>query len=137
MKPSISKIILNDFPSLFSLLSLVILWLPAVLVGLPLAFHLMISFMPAAVLIWRVLRINEFFKSGMLAEGCVERLQFVKDRARLEYSYRVGDQKFNDWCPVHRTKRTKGLRPGMPVAVLHDPHHPERSIIRDLFEAKR
>ena len=74
--------------------------------------------------------------TGSTVEGTVEELRIVRDRGRLEYSYRVGGQRFAAWCPVHKAKQVTALHVGQKLTVLVAPEKPAHSIVADLFVAR-
>ncbi len=138
MTPSLRKIIWNDWPALFCVLSVFIIWI--VRYAFPPAWKLpalpwAISGVALLALGWRVLRVKKFFSLGAAAEGSVEAVRIVKDRGRLEYSYEVEGRKIVAWCPVHKSKQILGIRVGQKITVLYDSRRHESSIVRELFVA--
>lgn len=140
MKASFRKIVWNDWPALFSFVTLPIVWaihfaFPYLKRGAdaPLVFALALSVLAAAALVWRIARVRGLFASGVAVEGTVEAVRIVKDHGRLEYSYRVGDRPVTGWCAVHKSRQVFGLRIGQKLTVLVDREKPERSIMADLF----
>jgi hypothetical protein len=143
MKASIRKIVWNDWPALFSFVAVPIVW--AIHFAFPYlkrgadapdeGFALGLSILAAAALAWRIARVRGLFSSGNAVDGIVESVRIVKDRGRLEYSYRVGGRAMTGWCPVHKSKQVLGLRAGQKLTVLVDRAKPGRSIVADLFVA--
>ena len=143
MKPLIIKIVWNDWPALFAVVSLPILVIlyfihPFVLSkpetkGFIQVFLLILSIPVFALLFWRIGRVKSLFRTNVTVPGIIEDLFIVKDRGRLEFSYVIGSKKINSWAPVHETKHVISMSSGMEVNVLYDPKKPSRAIIRELF----
>lgn len=142
MKPSIAKIVSNDWPALFSALGVPIVWgmhlaFPYLRNGgtSPLALAAALSALALAVLARRIARVKALFVSGLRANGVVTGLRIVRDRGRLEYEFPVQGSIVTSWCPVHKTKQVLALSVGDGVEILYDGRDPRKSIVRDLFAA--
>src|SRR5512145_2437180 len=102
MKPRIGSILWTDWPALFGLMSLPVIWL--ICAQLPFvrrdggfgAFDALVLAVPLSLLaggfvVWRIMRIHRLFAHGQLLRARVTRLDTaVTDRCRLEFSYDFG-----------------------------------------------
>ncbi len=143
MKTSLNKIIWNDFLALFAFCVIPIIWIihfgfPYLKKGAhaPIEIGIGVCFLAILALSWRISRVKSLFASGEKTDGVVLAVRIVKDRARLEYSYRVNEEIFDGWSPVHKTKQVLALQVGQKITVLYDRSQPVKSIVADLFLAK-
>ena len=143
MKASLTKIIWNDWPALFALCAIPIIWI--IHFGFPylkkeafapIEIGISVCILAAVALVWRIVRVTRLFDSGEQTDGVVEAVRIVKDRGRLEYSYRVKEEIISGWNPVHKSKQVLSLRVGQTITVLFDRAQPKKSIVADIFIAK-
>ena len=143
MKPALTKIIWTDWPSLFLVLAIPIIWIiyfvfPILKVSAeaPILLAIAIS-TTSGVLLWkRISGINKLFSEGTTVAGRILAVRLAKDRGRIEYTYSTGEDFHRSWSPVHKTKKLlqlSELTPDDPIEVIYDPRKPQRSIIKDLY----
>lgn len=140
MRPRLFKIIENDWPTLFSVLGLPIIWAIAFLFPYIRKGGVFDPILAVAgsvlciiIFLWRVYRIYRLFIHGAEVPGVLLELYIVKDRGRFEYTYQVNEETISTWCPIHKSKHVLGFRQGQPLKVLYDPNKPRHSIVQDLF----
>jgi len=143
MKTSLTKIIWNDWPALFAFCAIPIIWIihfgfPYLKNGasVPIEIGIGLSIIAMLALVWRITRVQKLFASGEKTDGVVVAVIIVKDRGRLEYSYRVNEEIIDGWSPVHKSKQVLSLQVGQKITVLYDRTHPVKSIVADIFIAK-
>jgi hypothetical protein len=143
MKTSLTKIIWNDWSAFFAFCAIPIMWIihigfPHFKNGasVPIEIGIALSVIAMLALVWRITRVQKLFVSGEETNGVVVAVIIVKDRGRLEYSYRVNEEIINGWSPVHKSKQVLSLQVGQKITVLYDRIHPVNSIVADLFIAK-
>ena len=144
MRPSILSIINTDWPALFLAISLPMIiaitalhplffpssggrWDLLAYLGLPVAA---ISF---GLMVWRVRRVINLFKNGIVYSGKVTRIQLTKGRGRIDFTYRTEQGELRTWQPVHQTKRVLAIRIGQEISVLAKPSMKQIAIIKELF----
>ena len=140
MSPSLTKIVCHDWPALFSLLFIPVIWIihftfPYIKSGASAPMWIATTISTAAIisLIWRVQRINKLFKLGIPTHGVCLGVQIKRDRGLFSYSYKVDDKDHLSWCPVHKSKYVLSFEIGQNITVLYDQSFPKRSIVKDLF----
>lgn len=143
MKPSLVKILWNDWPSMASTIAIPIffgiyLFHPWLFKGSesqnwPIYF-LAISVSSAIfIILLRISSIHSLFKAHNETEGVIEYLSIVKDRGRLEYSFMIGNERINSWSPVHKTKHVLSFNSGDVVTILYKPNNASKSLIKELY----
>lgn len=85
--------------------------------------------------VWRVVRVERFFLTGVSVVATVTKIVFSKDRGRLEFNFRAGGKDVSAWCLVHKSAAIQSIEVGQNIRVVHDREKPERAIVSDLFEA--
>jgi hypothetical protein len=142
MKPSLPVILWNDWPALASWIGLLVTW---ALYCAALFFkgeQQIAHFFPLAIAVtlmcfalagWQIGRVHALFVSGIDVPGMITCLWIVRDRARLEFRYRVGEAEFDCYAPVHKTARVLAFSEEQTVRVLVNPANPRRAIVRDLY----
>jgi hypothetical protein len=144
MTPRFTRIVATDWPALFS--AVVIPMVLLLVVAYPMFgpshgdaseqvffFGLPIAAVAFSVLCWRVFRVLHLFSRGVQVEGTIARVQLVKDRGRVEFSYLRQGRMESSWQPVHKTKAVQRLEPGQAVQLLVHPTKSKVAIIRHLF----
>jgi hypothetical protein len=140
MKPSILKIIWTDWLALFSAVAIPVVWIihiafPHLKKGAtaPIEIGIVLSILASISLIWRILRIQNFFGSGILTKGIFEEFIIVKDRGRFVYFYTIDGRDYHSWCAVHKTKKVRSFITGQEIEVFYQKSNHARSIVKDLF----
>ena len=144
MKPRLSRILWTDWPALFFLLAIPLIWVAGFLFPLkrPSAsfgsFEMFtiaapISLVAGRFLVWRILRIRALFQRGHLTKGRITGIRIARDRGRLEFSYDFAGRPFQSWMPVHKNKQVLAFQIDQEVDVLVDPRRPHTAIVRDLY----
>jgi hypothetical protein len=145
MKPRLSKIIWTDWPALFCAFAIPGIWIigfvfpylrhgaqfdttAALTVALP------ISVIAGGFLLWRIGRIQRLFALGRLVPGLVLDVRIIRDRGRLDFTYKLDGNRFRSWMPIHKNKQTLALPPNQEVEVLVDASRPSRAVVRHLYE---
>ncbi len=141
MRPSIAKIVWNDWVAFFSAVGVPMVW------GIHFAFPYLRKGATAAptlaaglcalaltVVAWRIARVNALFISGSRAKGVITGVRIARDRGRLEYSFPVQGSTVESWYPVRKTRRVLALRVGEEVEILYDAREPRRAIVKELFQ---
>jgi hypothetical protein len=85
------------------------------------------------VLIWRVFTIRAVFNDGLEAQAVISKVEFYRNRGRIEYTYTHQGQSYTSGNSVIKTKSTKGIKIDERVIVIVDRNHPKRAFIRDLY----
>lgn len=101
------------------------------LVALPVFLALAVVFTILAVL--RFMALKSYFSNGILTQGVIVDIWFMKDRGRVTYSYEVNGQLFTRGNAIMRTKETKVLVKGKKVDVLVKSNSYKKAIIVHLY----
>lgn len=145
MRPNMLKIIWNDWPALFGVIFVPVIWIvnfawpyirPSannnedriVFVAIP------ASIVALVLLMWRVVRVYRLFQRGQIVVATITWIHIVRDRGRIDFSYEIGATPHTSWMPVHRTKDVLSLHEGQQIEVLVDKKSPNTAIIRQLFQ---
>ena len=144
MKPRIGSILWTDWPALFGLMCLPVIWL--ICAQLPfirrdggfglfdaLALALPLSLLAGGFVAWRIMRIQRLFAHGQLVRARVTRLDTVTDRCRLEFTYDFGGVRVTSYTPVYKNRQVAALALNQEVEVLVDAMHPDHAIVRQLY----
>lgn len=140
-KPSLMRVISNDYPSLLAALFPIVFWAFTAYFyyggdtssELFLLLSIGITLAAAPVLIWRYRLISSVFEDGMETPGTIQSVYFFRGRGRVEYVYMFQGQKYSSGNAVNRTKYTRTLRDGQPVTVFVDPENPKRAFIKEIY----
>lgn len=148
-KPAIQRIVWTDYTAFFAsslpvaFWVIVLAWVPdwrgtgpvASPAAAPVLVMGAILTTLGAILVtaWRVAWFWSLFRSGKIVPGKIESVNFRRDRGRVEYIYAFHNQSFQARAALHRTLKTRKIKPGDHVTLLVDPQHPGRSFIRDLY----
>ena len=144
MKPRIGSILWTDWPALFGLMSLPVIWL--ICAQLPfirrdsdfgaldaLVLAVPLSLLAGGFVVWRIMRIHRLFAHGQLLRARVTRLDTVSDRCRLEFTYDFGGTRVTSCTPVYKNRQVEALALNQDVEVLVDATRPEHAIVRQLY----
>ena len=144
MKPRIGSILWTDWPALFGLMSLPVIWL--ICAQLPfvrrdggfgafdaLVLAVPLSLLAAGFVVWRIMRIHRLFAHGQLVRARVTRLDTVTDRCRLEFTYDFAGTRVTSCTPVYKNRQVAALALNQEVEVLVDATRPGNAIVRDLY----
>jgi hypothetical protein len=150
-KPSIFRVIENDYTALMGLIVPVLSWLfylafrlvPSLKLWDPLIntigsqFFLLVgaiaTLVGLALVVWRIKFFEDIFQAGIEAQGRIKSVNFLGDRCRIEFTYIFRNETFVAGKTVRRSARAQMLQPGQPVILLVDPDERRRILIRDLF----
>lgn len=140
-KPSLFRIISNDYPSLLAFLFPIIFWVFTAYFfyggDSSYDFFFMLSagitLVAIPVLIWRYRRIASVFEDGMETLGTIQTIYFFRGRGRVEYAYTFQGQKYASGNAINRTKYTRALTHGQSVTVFIDPENPKRAFIKEIY----
>jgi hypothetical protein len=144
MKPRIGSIVATDWPALFCLMSIPVIWL--LCAQLPfvrrdssfgafevLAIAVPFSLLAGGLLAWRIVRIHRLFARGHVARARIKRVDVVGDRGRVEFEYDFGGVRMSSWTPVYKNKLVASLVVNQEIEVLVDPTNPGDAIVRELY----
>lgn len=140
-RPSLFRIISNDYPSLLAVLFPVVFWIftayffyggdASAELFLLLSAGMTVVAIP--VLIWRYRMVASVFEDGMETPGTIQSIHFFRGRGRVEYIYTFQGQKYASGNAVNRTKYTRDLSGGQSVTVVVDPENPKRAFIKEIY----
>lgn len=141
LRPSIGRIILNDYPAFLTLCVPAALWVVYVIgmfrwddgTGVFLYVAAAAAPIGVALLLWRVQHFKSLFEQGQTVTGHIRNIRFYRDRGRIEFSFVHNGQTFTRGNAVMRTRQTRSLRSGEDVVLIFDPADPRRAIVRDLY----
>jgi len=144
MKPRIGSILWTDWPALFCLMSLPVIWL--ICAQLPfvrrdggfgmfeaLAIAVPLSVLAGGLVIWRIVRIHRLFARGQAVSGRITGVNIARDQGRLEFAYDFGGVRVTSWAPVYKNKQVQALQVNQEVEVLVDAARPDNAIVRELY----
>lgn len=98
-----------------------------------LGFCLLISFISLAMLAYRVYLVKMIFSQGDQVRGRITKIEFRRDRGRVEYVFIYKGEERRVRAGIHRTKQTLALKKGARVIIMVDPSNPEKAFIHDLY----
>ena len=144
VRPRTFSILWTDWPALFCLMCLPVIWLisaqlilfrrdgsftahDALMIALPL------SVVVCGLVAWRIWRIHRLFSRGQLVRAQITRVDVAKDKGRLEFAYDFGGHRVTSWTPVHKNKQVEALAVNQEVEVLVDTASPGNAIVRQLY----
>ncbi len=141
MRPSIIKIVTNDYVAFMSVLIPVIAWIGIlVLVFIQSNALLNLALVAGVVTVvslialgWRLSVFYAVFRDGLSVPGVVSGVTFFRDRGRVEYVYSHAGEKLLSGNAVHKTGQTAALHVGQEVVVVLDRNNPKRAYLRDLY----
>lgn len=77
--------------------------------------------------------LKSYFTNGVLAQGVIVDIWFMKDRGRVTYSYEVDGQVYTKGNAIMKTKETKMLYKGKNVDILVKSKAYDRALIVHLY----
>lgn len=140
-KPSLFRIISNDYPSLLAALFPIIFWIFTAYffysgdssAKLFLLLSTGMSLVGTPVLIWRYRMVASVFEDGMETPGIIQTIYFFRGRGRVEYVYTFQGQKYASGNAINKTKYTRVLRDGQSITVFLDPENPKRAFVKEIY----
>ena len=81
----------------------------------------------------RFKQLQRIFQADQQADGLVERVWFMRDRGRVEFSYTFQGEKYLSASSLHRTKETLAIQIGDKITLVVDPKRPRRAYVRHLY----
>lgn len=85
------------------------------------------------IVLWRVYLIKTVVEDGWLTQATITNISITKDRGRIDYTYKYGENEYKSWCAVMLTQRTRSLRLGEQVPVMLDSSNHRRAFLPDLY----
>lgn len=92
-----------------------------------------VTFLGAAFIFWRISSITKIFESGERVMGKITDISFFKDRGRIEFSYNYQRQNFQSGSSIMKNSKTTSYRSGDEVILIVDSVNPTRVFIQDLY----
>ncbi|NLF32831.1 MAG: DUF3592 domain-containing protein [Planctomycetes bacterium] len=83
----------------------------------------------------RLARMKAILTSGPRATATVLRIEFFRDRGRVEYEYVHEGRTIASGSAIMKNRTTSALSPGDDIEVAIDPARPNRALPVQLFEA--
>jgi hypothetical protein len=81
----------------------------------------------------RIARIRRVIADGPACDGTVTRINFVKDRGRVEYEYQFNGETYEAGNAIWKNRETEAIRPGQRVELIVDPSRPSRAFLASLY----
>jgi hypothetical protein len=149
--PSIFKIAWADYPSFIATFTPLVAWIMFVCTslvrdvhtGLAVAslsqavvlFYLAVTLTIGGVVLltWRGLAIRRLFVDGVETKGKLQKVEFKRDRGRVEVTFNYKGKAYLLQSSLHRSKQTLALKKAPHVILLIDPQNPARGLIRDIY----
>ncbi|NMB54565.1 MAG: DUF3592 domain-containing protein [Leptolinea sp.] len=82
----------------------------------------------------RFISILKIFHDNQEVMGVISRIDFYRDRGRVEFVYIYQGAKFTSGLSIMKNRRTAGYQPGDEVFVLVDRNNPRKALIKDLYQ---
>jgi cbb3-type cytochrome oxidase subunit 3 len=83
--------------------------------------------------IYRIYRGNYFVKNGLEIDAEIIDIIIVRDRGRIEYSYKIEDKIYKKGNGIHKTKTTEEYKIGDKIKILIDPKNNKKTVIKNHF----
>jgi hypothetical protein len=94
---------------------------------------IVLTLLGAGLLSWRISSFNKIFETGERVVGKITGVSFIKDRGRIEFSYRYKRQKFQSGSSIMKNSKTQSYRHGDDVVLIIDSVNPNKVLIQDLY----
>ena len=140
-RPSLFRVIGEDYVSLLSALFPLLFWIYSAYSLFvrddSTQFFVLLSAAVTAVaiplLLWRYRTIASVFEDGMEAPGTITAINFFRGRGRVSYVYTFQGQKYSSGNAINRTKHSKNLEVGKQVTIFIDPGNPKRAFVKEIY----
>jgi hypothetical protein len=86
-----------------------------------------------ALLAWRVVSFQKVFADGQEVVGQITNVSFIKDRGRIDYSYRINGQTYQSGNGIMKNQKTQSFREGDAVELIVVPSNPSRAFVKELY----
>jgi hypothetical protein len=153
VQPSFFSIVKNDYGALLSLAFPVVLWglfIATNVFGFSLSrkgrqqpsgsndstfiyIAIVGTVLGIGLLVWRMYTIKQSFANGESTMGRITNVAFVKDRGRIEYSYHMNGQPYQNGNAIMKNQKTQAFRNGDEIELIVDRSNPKRAFIKKLY----
>jgi hypothetical protein len=96
-------------------------------------FNLSMAFtaLGVPVVVWRWMQLSLIHKNGQEVAGKIIRVDFSRERIRVDFTYSFQGEPRQVRASVHHTAQTREVHPRKRVVVVVDAQRPDKAFIRD------